>query len=51
MLNHDLIQKEKDELEELKKIRDATNFSMSKLLELKKKGYKIVKFKEVIEEN
>lgn len=38
---------EKDELEELKKIRDGTGFSLSKLIELKKKGYKIIKSEEV----
>lgn len=37
------IQNEKDELEKMKKLRDGTGFSLSKLLELKKKGYKIVK--------
>ena len=43
-LNFDpVIQKEKDELEELKIIRDGTGFSISKLLELKKRGYKILK--------
>ena len=37
------IQKEKEELEEMKKIRSETGFSLGKLIELKKKGYKIVK--------
>jgi len=37
------IQKEKEELEEMKKIRSKTGFSLGKLIELKKKGYKIVK--------
>ncbi len=37
---------EEDELKEMKKIRDGTNLSMSKLIELKKKGYKIVKIEE-----
>jgi len=44
---NDTIQKEKEELEQLKKIRAETGFSISKLLELKKKGYKIVRFEEV----
>ncbi len=44
---NDIIQKEKEEFEEMKKIRNVTGFSISKLLELKKKGYKIVKFEEV----
>ncbi len=38
-----VIQKEKDELEEMKKIRVETGFSLGKLIDLKKKGYKIVK--------
>lgn len=41
------IQKEKEELNYLKRIRAETGFSISKLLELKKKGYKIVKFEEI----
>ncbi len=39
----DVIQKEKNELEEMKKIRAATGFSLGNLIELKKKGYKIIK--------
>ena len=38
-----VIKKEKDELNEMKRIRDETGFSISRLLELKKRGYKIVK--------
>ncbi len=37
------IQKEKDELNEMKIIRTATGFSLGQLIELKKKGYKIIK--------
>lgn len=37
------IQKEKDELNKMKKIRAETGFSLGQLIELKKKGYKIVK--------
>ncbi len=37
------IQKEKDELNVLKKIRAETGFSLGQLIELKKKGYKITK--------
>lgn len=41
----------KEEIEKFitdtKEIRAETGFSISKLLELKKKGYKIVKFEEV----
>lgn len=37
------IKKEKDELDEMKRIRDGTGFSLSRLLELKKRGYKIIK--------
>ncbi len=39
------IQKEKDELNEMKAIRAATGFSLGQLIELKKKGYKIIKVK------
>ncbi len=38
-----IIQKEKDELNEMKKIRNETGIPLSRLIELKKKGYKIVK--------
>ncbi len=38
-----IIQREKDELNEMKKIRDETGIPLSRLIELKKKGYKIVK--------
>ena len=37
---------EEDELKEMKILRDATGFSMSKLIDLKKRGYKIVKIEE-----
>jgi hypothetical protein len=37
---------ENDELKEMKRVRDETGFSMSKLIELKKRGYKIVKIEE-----
>ena len=37
------IQKEKDELEEMKKLRHETGLSLGRLIELRKKGYKIVK--------
>ena len=47
MLNMNI---EKEELENLKKIRDETGFPVSRLLEIKKSGYKIVKFEEIIEE-
>ncbi|MFA4871402.1 MAG: hypothetical protein WC623_24600 [Pedobacter sp.] len=39
---------ENKELTEMKKIRDGTGISISRLIELKKRGYKIVKFEEVI---
>jgi hypothetical protein len=35
-----------EELEELKRIRDGTGLSLSRLIELKKKGYSIVKIKD-----
>ena len=38
-----IIQEEKDELNEMKKIRDETGIPLSRLIELKKRGYKIVK--------
>ena len=37
------IQKEKEDLNELKKIRDGTGLSLSRLIELKKKGWSIKK--------
>lgn len=37
---------EEDELKEMKRIRDETGFSISKLIDLKKRGYKIVKIEE-----
>ena len=37
------IEEDKNNLKELKEIRTATGFSMSKLIDLRKKGYKIVK--------
>jgi len=37
------IQKEKKELEEMKKIRSETGFSLGNLIKLKNKGYKIIK--------
>jgi len=39
---------QKDELTEMKKINVATDIPISRLIDLKKKGYKIVRFKEVI---
>lgn len=39
----ELIQKEKNELENMKKVRHETGFSLGQLIELKKKGYKITK--------
>ncbi len=41
---------DKKTLEEFRKQRDETELSISKLIDLKFKGYKVVKFKEV-EEN
>lgn len=41
------MQREREELEQLKRIRAENGFSISKLIELKKKGYKIVNFEEV----
>lgn len=38
-----IIQEEKEELNEMKRIRDETGIPLSKLIKLKKKGYKIVK--------
>lgn len=38
-----IIEEEKKELQEMKRIRHETGFSLSKLIDLKKKGYKIVK--------
>jgi len=38
-----IIQQEKDKLQEMKELRDKTGFSLSKLIDLKKKGYKIVR--------
>lgn len=37
------IQKEKDELNEMKKICHETSLSLGKLINLKKKGYRIIK--------
>jgi len=41
-----LIQQEKDELNEMKKIRAETGLSLGRLIELRKKGYKIVRIGE-----
>jgi len=40
------IQKEKDELNEMKKLRHETGLSLGRLIELRKKGYKIVRIGE-----
>lgn len=45
-----IIQREKDELIEMKKVRSETGLSLGKLIELKKKGYKIVKIDDKIKE-
>ena len=38
-----IIEEEKRDLQEMKKIRHDTGFSLGKLIELRKKGYKLVK--------
>jgi len=38
-----IIEEEKNELQEMKKIRSETGLSLGKLINLKEKGYKIVK--------
>jgi len=38
-----IIEKEKKELQEMKKIRAETGLSLGKLINLKEKGYKIIK--------
>ena len=40
------IQKEKNELNEMKKIRSETGLSLGRLIELRKKGYKLIKVEQ-----
>ncbi len=41
------IQQEKDELNEMKKIQSILGISISKLIDLKNKGYKIIKLEKM----